>query len=79
MMLFLSLCWLAWTLFVAGLSVTAIVDTGRTWGPAQAIGLTAGLVALYFFVPLGSLFSIGASVGALTLARGEKRRLALQG
>ena len=79
MMLFLSIFWLAWTLFVAGLGVTAIADTGRTWGPTQAIGLAVGLIALYFWVPLGSLFAIGTSVGALTLARGEKRRLALQG
>ena len=79
MMFFLSICWFAWTLFVAGLGVTAIADTGRTWGPAQAFGLTAGLLALYFWVPLGSLFTLGAAVGALTLARGEKKRLALEG
>lgn len=78
MMFLLSLGWLAWTVFVGGVAITAVADTGRTWGPAQALGLAAGLAALYFWVPLGGLFTIGAAVGALTLAKGEQKRLGLR-
>ena len=78
MMFLLSLGMLAWSLFVGGVAVTAVADTGRTWGPGQAIGLAVGLAALYFFVPLGGLFTLGASVGALTMAKGEQKRLGLR-
>jgi hypothetical protein len=77
-MFLLSIGWLAWKLFVGAVAVTAVADTGRTWGAPQAIGLAVGLLALWLWVPLGGLFAIGASIGALTMARGEQKRLGLR-
>ena len=77
MMAIFSLAWLSWSVFVAGVSVVAVATTGRTWGTPQALGLAAGLLALYAWIPLGSLLAIGAAVGALTLARSEQKRLGL--
>ena len=78
MFFLLSLGWLAWKVFVGGLAISAVADTGRTWGPPQAIGLALGLLALYFWVPLGGIFAVGASIGALTMAKGEQKRLGLR-
>ena len=77
MMAIFTLAWLSWSVFVAGVCLSAVADTGRTWGTPQAVGLAVGLLALYVWMPLGSMFAIGASVGALTMARGERKRLGL--
>jgi|GEM_PF-4228246 len=78
MLFLLSIGVLAWKVFVGGVAITAVADTKRTWGPAQALGLAAGLLALYFWVPLGGILTIGAAIGALTLAKGEQKRLGLR-
>ncbi len=79
MMGIFTLAWLSWSVFVAGLALAAVATTGRTWGAPQAVGLGAALLALYFWIPLGSFLAIGASVGALTFARKERKRLGLSG
>lgn len=71
----LSLAYLA---VVFGVGACAVRDTATTFGPPQALGLGVGLAAIYFWLPLGGLLTIGASVGAMTMARHQQRQLGLR-
>jgi len=69
---------LAYTAFIAVVGGFAIRDTARSFGPPQAFGLALGLAAIYFWLPLGGLLTVGASVGALTMARHQNKQLGLR-
>ena len=69
---------LAYVAFIAGVGGWAVRDTARTFGPPQALGLAVGLAAIYFVLPLGGLLTMGASLGALTLARHQQKQLGLR-
>jgi len=69
---------LAYTAFVGLVGFAAVRDTARTFGPPQAVGLAVGLAAIYFWLPLGGLIALGASVGALTMVRHQNRQLGLR-
>ena len=68
----------AYLAFIAAVGGWAVRDTARTFGPPQAFGLAIGLAAIYFWLPLGGLFTVGASLGALTMARYQQKQLGLR-
>ncbi len=68
---------LAYIVFIGSVGVMAVRKTAHTFGPPQAAGLAVGLAAIYFWLPLGGLLTLGASVGALAVARHQNRQLGL--
>ena len=68
----------AYLVFIAGVGAWAVRDTARTFGPPQAFGLAIGLAAIFFWLPLGGLLTVGASLGALTMVRHQQKQLRLR-
>lgn len=63
------------TAFVALVVMAAVRQAARTWGPPAALGLAAGLAAVWVVLPLGGFLALLMGVGALGFSGRERARL----